>query len=151
MTAGAAPKLMKSERLSSSAPKLDVAFNRRARRPSSPSKMPAAMIANTAYSNWPFTAKRIAVIPAHNASSVRIFGTMRLTENGAIRRTRGRRIRIRPERIPFPFRVNPLAPQSSVRPTPQCATPPRSGSGACRSASTVSPAIVRCPTATSGR
>jgi hypothetical protein len=27
---------------------------------------------------------------------------MRLTENGAIRRTRGRRIRIRAERIPFP-------------------------------------------------
>src|SRR5579862_2615885 len=92
---------MKSARLSSSAPNGVVAFKRRARRPSSPSNTPAAMIANTAYWNWPPIAKRIAVMPAHSASSVRTLGTMRLTDSGDSRRTRmrGRRIRTRDERI----------------------------------------------------
>jgi len=44
-SAGATPKLMKSARLSSSAPKRDVDFNSRAIRPSSPSNTPATMIA----------------------------------------------------------------------------------------------------------
>ena len=43
--AGATPKLTKSDRLSSSAPKREVTFNSRAMRPSSPSKIPAAIIA----------------------------------------------------------------------------------------------------------
>src|SRR5216684_7662651 len=94
--AGATPKLMKSARLSSSAPNCVVAFNSRARRPSSPSKMPAAMMANTAYWNSPFTAKRIAVMPAHSANNVSTLGTMRLNdESDSRRRMRCRRARTR--------------------------------------------------------
>src|SRR5579864_4493666 len=85
---------MKSARLSSSAPNCEVAFNIRARRPSSPSKMPAAMMANTAYWKSPLTAKRIAVIPAHSANNVKTLGTIRLNDKSDNRRRmRGRRAR----------------------------------------------------------
>src|SRR5215469_9229580 len=97
--AGATPKLTKSDKLSSSAPKLDVALSRRAMRPSSPSKMPAAMIENTAATKFPPIAKRIAVIPAQSASSVRTFGTMRLTDMPESRRARIRDRRPLAERI----------------------------------------------------
>ena len=64
-------------------------------RPSSPSKMPAAMIAKTAIWKFPPIAKRIAVIPAHSASNVRTFGTMRLTD-----KPESRGIRFRDRRVP---------------------------------------------------
>src|SRR5712691_3205502 len=87
---------MKSARLSSSAPNCEVAFSSRARRPSSPSKMPAAMMANTAYWKSPLNAKRIAVIPAHSANKVRTLGTMRLNDESDNRpRMRDRRARPR--------------------------------------------------------
>ena len=67
--------------------------------------MPATMIANTAPTKFPPIAKRIAVIPAHNASKVRTFGTMRLTDRSESRCTRGRRMR--PGRIRSALRLSP--------------------------------------------
>src|SRR5262249_35907394 len=97
--AGATPKLTKSERLSSSAPKLDVALRRRAMRPSRPSKMPAAIIENTAAWKFPPIAKRIAVIPAQSARRVSMLGTMRLPDTPESGRPRTRDRRILAERI----------------------------------------------------
>ena len=113
-------------------------------RPSSPSKMPAAMIAKTAPSKFPFIAKRIAVIPAHSASKVRMFGTMRLTDRPESRRTRtrGRRRTL--------ARTHPQAPPPGIVNSSHCATPWRGGSCASRSASTVSPPTIRCPATTIG-
>ncbi len=68
-------------------------------RPSSPSKMPAAMIENTAAWKLPPIAKRIAVMPAHSASNVRTFGTIRLTDKPDSRGIRFRDRRVLAERI----------------------------------------------------
>ncbi len=75
MMAGATPKLTKSARLSSSAPKRDVPLIMRATRPSIASRIAAKTIAATASSSRPSIARRIPVSPAHNASSVMTFGT----------------------------------------------------------------------------
>ena len=112
-------------------------------RPSRPSKMPAAMIANTAASKFPFIAKRIAVIPAHSASKVRMFGTMRLTDRSESRRARIRGRRTLARRI-----LTVCLLQSADR--AHCAKPSRAGSCASRSASTVSPPTMRCPAITIG-
>ena len=72
--------------------------------------MPATMIAKTAPTKLPFIAKRIAVIPAHNASKVRMFGTMRLNDRSESRRTRGRRIR--PDRLLTAPLLSPRPPRS---------------------------------------
>ena len=49
------------------------------------------MMALTEASYLPFTAKQIAVMPAHSPSSVMTLGNMRLNERPAIGRTRTRR------------------------------------------------------------
>src|SRR5437016_1394849 len=75
ISAGATPKLTKSARLSSSAPKREVPLSMRATRPSMPSSVAANTIAATAHSSLASIASRMAVRPAHNASSVIRFGT----------------------------------------------------------------------------
>src|SRR5262245_48403871 len=75
ISAGATPKLTKSARLSSSAPKREVPLSMRATRPSMPSRIAANTIAATAHSSLASIARRIAVRPAHSASSVMRFGT----------------------------------------------------------------------------
>src|SRR5690349_5495149 len=62
-------------------------------RPSTPSSTPAMIIAPVADSNLPLSAKRIAVMPAQSASSVRMLGIIRLSDKLVIglTRTRGRR------------------------------------------------------------
>src|SRR6266508_3464787 len=87
ISAGATPKLTKSARLSSSAPKRDVPLSMRARRPSTPSSIAAKTIAATAHSSLFSTAKRIAVKPAHNASRVIRLGSSVRT---GMKRKRGR-------------------------------------------------------------
>src|SRR6185437_10651056 len=88
MTPGATPKQTKSDNESSCAPKGEVLLSSRAIRPSRPSKTPATMMAITAHSNLPLIAKRIAVMPAHSASSVRMFGIIRLSDRPVMRRGR---------------------------------------------------------------
>src|SRR5215470_6567192 len=75
ISAGATPKLTKSARLSSSAPKREVPLSMRATRPSMPSSIAANTIAATAHSSLASIASRMAVRPAHKASRVIRFGT----------------------------------------------------------------------------
>ena len=85
--AGATPNETLSARLSSSAPKRDCALSRRAIRPSTPSSIPATMMANTALRQSSATsagslpveavmAKRMPVRPAQSAAAVIALGTM---------------------------------------------------------------------------
>src|SRR5262249_24770739 len=75
ISAGATPKLTKSAKLSSSAPKREVPLSIRATRPSMPSRMAANTIAATAHSSLASIASRMAVRPAHSASRVIRLGT----------------------------------------------------------------------------
>src|SRR5690242_10802660 len=59
-------------------------------RPSMPSSTPAMMMAPVADSNFPLSARRIAVMPAQSASSVKMLGIIRLSDRLAIGRTRTR-------------------------------------------------------------
>src|SRR3569833_2770580 len=75
MIAGATPKLTRSARLSSCAPKRLSAPSMRAARPSSMSKIMAAMISATAVVHSAFMAKRMAVMPDASAIKVMVDGT----------------------------------------------------------------------------
>ena len=88
ISAGATPKLTKSARLSSSAPKREVPLSMRAIRPSMPSSAAANTIAASANSSRFSTAMRMAVSPAHSASSVIRLGTSSRTGIGLKRRLR---------------------------------------------------------------
>jgi hypothetical protein len=92
-----------------------VPFNSRAMRPSMPSSTPAMMMAVAADSNLPLSAKRIAVMPAHSANSVRMLGMSRLSDRVPIglTRTRGRRIQSAPPwrggcSTAWPGRIDPF-------------------------------------------
>ena len=91
MRPGATPKLKKSARLSSSAPKREVPLIMRATRPSTASSIAANTIAPSASSRRPSSASRIAVRPAHSASSVMTLGTS--VRNGIWRNRRSLRSR----------------------------------------------------------
>src|SRR5579883_2192587 len=94
MSPGATPKLTKSARLSSSAPKREVPRSRRATRPSMPSSTAASTIAPSAISSRPSTANGMAVNPAQSASRVITFGTS--VRTGMVRKRPRRRRRSGP-------------------------------------------------------
>ena len=90
ISAGATPKLTKSARLSSSAPKREVPLSMRATRPSMPSSSAANTIAASASSSLFSTARRMAVRPAQSASSVIRLGNSVRTGIALKRRDRNR-------------------------------------------------------------
>ena len=89
ISAGATPKFTKSARLSSSAPKREVPLSMRATRPSMPSSSAANTIAASASSSRFSIERRIAVSPAHSASSVIRLGSSVRTGIDLKRRRRG--------------------------------------------------------------
>src|SRR5680860_1367272 len=93
MMAGATPKLTKSARLSSSAPKREEAFRSRATCPSMPSRNAANTSAATAKSQRCSMPMRIAVSPAHSPSSVKMLGISTRTGTWPRAKTRCRRLR----------------------------------------------------------
>ncbi len=122
-TAGATPKLTKSESESSSAPKRLVPPRRRATRPSSPSRITATTIAITAGSHRPIRPKRIDDSPAQSAATVRMLGSMRLSEGRLIRAwenlPRPNRGRLNRElAAPRPGRLNITSPPLPARRSP---------------------------------
>ncbi len=78
--AGATPKHMKSDKLSSSAPNLLVPRRARAILPSKESRMAAIVRDSIASAHFPFKPNRIAVIPAHKANIVKMLGIIVLNE-----------------------------------------------------------------------
>ena len=74
--AGATPKFTKSARESNSAPSLELAFSKRAIRPSMPSQTQAISKAHNASRKRPSLAKAIDVMPAQAARDVTRLGTI---------------------------------------------------------------------------
>ena len=74
--AGATPKLTKSASESSSAPSFELAFRRRATRPSMPSQMAATSSAHSAGRKRPSDDSEMDVMPAQAASEVIRLGTI---------------------------------------------------------------------------
>ena len=81
MNDGAIPKLIKSAKESSSNPKLELLFNRRAIFPSKLSKKEANTTKNTANSHFDSVANLIDVKPKVKEKKVTMFGIKTLIDN----------------------------------------------------------------------
>ena len=102
MTPGATPKLTRSAKESSCAPKRVSAPNMRAARPSSMSKIMASTTQATAVCQSAVRAKRMAVAPLQSPSKVRVDGTSLLMERSSSRSSLAATIwRARALRAPF--------------------------------------------------